>query len=63
MTDGSAATRDYLEEGGDKRVKEVEEGELRLLDLGHQVAGAEENRLLHGRLLFGSHDEPVQKCT
>ena len=58
MADGSAAPRDNLEQRGDERVEEVEEGELRLLDVGHHVAGAEEYRLPHRRLVFGSEDEP-----
>ena len=61
MTDGSAAPRDDLEQSGDERVEEVEEGELRLLDVCHHVAGAEEYRLPHRRLVFGSNDEPGQK--
>ena len=61
MADGSAAPGHDLEQRGDEGVEEVEEGELRLLDVGKHVAGAEEYRLPHRRLLFGSCDEPGQK--
>ena len=61
MADGPSAPRDDLEQHGNECVEKVEEGELRLLDLGHYMAGAKEYRLPHRRLVFGRYDEPGQK--
>ena len=63
LADRTAAASDDLEKSGDEVVEEVEDGELRLLDLGHYVPGAEENRLLNRRLILGRRDEPESEKT